>query len=100
MRVRDLSASHRRKYFCQVIAASLIPTNTSDRVKTDRRDARQLARLFRAGELTAIYVPDEEDEAVRALMSLRGVAMINGKTLVAEAGDFSPFDDPRSLMHC
>jgi transposase len=181
-----------RKYDCQVIAPSLIPTKASDRVKTDRRDARQLARLFRAGELTAIYVPDEEDEAVRdlvrardramvdqrrarqrlkgfllrlghrylgkgnwslahlryladlklshaaqqiafqeyveaitvaserlerltkaveaalpswkrepvvrALMSLRGVALINGMTLVAEAGDLTRFDSPSQLM--
>ena len=180
------------KYYCEVIAPSLIPTKASDRVKTDRRDARQLARLFRAGELTAIYVPDEEDEAVRdlvrardrtmtdqrkarqrlkgfllrlgqryqgkgnwspehlrylaiiklshaaqqiafqeyleaitvaserlerlskameaalpgwkrepvvrALMSLRGVAVINGMTLVAEAGDLTRFDSPSQLM--
>jgi transposase len=179
-------------YHCQVIAPSLIPTKASDRVKTDRRDARQLARLFRAGELTAIYVPDEEDEAVRdlvrardramvdqrkarqrlkgfllrlghrylgrgnwsaehlrylaqiklshaaqqiafqeyleaitvaterlerltkameaalpawkrapvvhAVMSLRGVALINGMTLIAEAGDLTRFDSPTSLM--
>lgn len=182
----------KRKYHCEVIAPSLIPTKASDRVKTDRRDARQLARLFRAGELTAIYVPDEEDEAVRdlvrardrtktdqrkarqrlkgfllrlghryqgkgnwspehlrylaiiklshaaqqiafqeyleaitvaserlerlskameaalpgwkrepmvrALMSLRGVAVINGMTLVAEAGDLTRFDSPSQLM--
>ena len=182
----------RHQYFCQVIAPSLIPTKASDRVKTDRRDARQLARLFRAGELTAIYVPDEEDEAVRdlvrardraltdqrkarqrlkgfllrlghryqgkgnwspahlrylatiklshaaqqiafqeyleaitvaterlerltramaaalpgwkrapvvrALMSLRGVAVINGMTLEAEAGDLTRFDSPTQLM--
>jgi transposase len=181
-----------RKYYCQVIAPSLIPTKASDRVKTDRRDARQLARLFRAGELTPIYVPDEEDEAVRdlvrardrsmidqrkarqrlkgfllrlghrylgkgnwslphlrylasiklshaaqqiafqeyleaitvaserlerltkameaalpgwkrepvvrALMSLRGVALINGMTLVAETGDLTRFDSPSQLM--
>jgi transposase len=182
----------KRELHCQVIAPSLIPTKASDRVKTDRRDARQLARLFRAGELTAIYVPDEEDEAmrdlvrgrdramidqrkarqrlkgfllrlghrylgtgnwslphlrylaslklshaaqqiafqeyleaitvaterlerltkamesslpgwkrepvVRALMSLRGVALINGMTLVAEAGDLTRFDSPNQLM--
>lgn len=181
-----------RQYPCSVIAPSLIPTKASDRVKTDRRDAQQLARLFRAGELTAIYVPDEEDEAVRdlvrardramtdqckarlrlkafllrlghrylgkgnwsdahlrylsslkfahagqqiayqeyleavtvaterlqrlgkameaalpnwkrepvvrALMSLRGVALINGMTLVAEAGDLTRFDSPTQLM--
>jgi transposase len=183
----------KRGYHCEVIAPSLIPTKASDRVKTDRRDARQLARLFRAGELTAIYVPDEEDEAVRdlvrareramvdqrrarqrlkglllrlghrysgrgnwspshlrwlstiklshaaqqiafqeyveaitvaterlerlskaleatlpvwkrepvvrALMSLRGVAVINGMTLVAEAGDLTRFDSPSQLMN-
>ena len=66
-----------RGYHCQVIAPSLIPTKASDRVKTDRRDAQQLARLFRAGELTAIYVPDEEDEAVRDLVRARDRAMMD-----------------------
>ncbi len=178
---------------CEVIAPSLIPKKASDRVKTDRRDADQLARLYRAGELTAIHVPDQQDEAirdlvrartsamtdqrqarnrlkgfllrlgfrytgksswndahkrylsglvmpqgpqqiafqeyihaindatdrlerlaqavqdalpgwkwepvVRALMSLRGVQVLTAMTLVAEVGDFSRFDDPRSLMH-
>jgi len=178
---------------CEVIAPSLIPKKASDRVKTDRRDADQLARLYRAGELTAIHVPDQLDEAirdlvrartsamtdqrqarnrlkgfllrlgfrytgksswndahkrylsglvmpqgpqqiafqeyihaindatdrlerlaqavqdalpgwkwepvVRALMSLRGVQVLTAMTLVAEVGDFSRFDDPRSLMH-
>ena len=161
-------------------------------MKTDRRDADQLARLYRAGELTTIHVPDQEDEAIRdlvrartsamtdqrqarnrlkgfllrlgfrytgksswndahkrylsrlvmpqgpqqiafqeyihaindatdrlerlakaedalpgrkgepvarALMSLRGVQVLTAMTLVAEVGDFSRFDDPRSLMH-
>ena len=66
-----------RQFHCEVIAPSLIPTKASDRVKTDRRDARQLARLFRAGELTAIYVPDEEDEAVRDLVRARDRSMID-----------------------
>src|SRR5258708_37591845 len=66
-----------RQYYCQVIAPSLIPTKASDRVKTDRRDARQLARLFRAGELTALYVPAEEDEAVRDLQPARDRAMVD-----------------------
>jgi transposase len=180
-------------FVCAVVAPSLIPKKASDRVKTDRRDADQLARLFRAGELTPIHVPDQEDEAVRdlvrarfaamtdqrqarnrlkgfllrlgfrytgksswndahkrylaklvmpqpaqqiafqeyihaiddatkrlerltgamedalpgwkwepvvrALMSLRGVQVLTAMTLVAEVGDFSRFDDPRSLMH-
>jgi transposase len=178
---------------CDLVAPSLIPKKASDRVKTDRRDADQLARLYRAGELTTIHVPDQEDEAirdlvrartsamtdqrqarhrlkgfllrlgfrytaksswndahqrylsrlvmpqapqqiafqeyihsvndttqrlerlsqavedalpgwkwepvVRALMSLRGVQVLTAMTLVAEVGDFSRFDDPRSLMH-
>ena len=180
-------------FHCEVIAPSLIPKKASDRIKTNRRDADQLARLYRAGELTAIHVPDQEDEAVRdlvrarfaamtdqrqarnrlkgfllrlgfrytgrsswndahqrylsglvmpqapqqiafqeyihaindaterlerltqavadalpgwkwepvvrALMSLRGVQVLTAMTLVAEVGDFSRFDDPRSLMH-
>jgi transposase len=67
----------KRQLQCSVIAPSLIPTKASDRVKTDRRDAQQLARLFRAGELTAIYVPDEEDEAVRDLVRARDRAMMD-----------------------
>jgi len=178
---------------CEVVAPSLIPKKASDKVKTDRRDADQLARLHRAGELTSIHVPDQEDEAVRdlirarhsamddlrkarhrlkgfllrlgfrytgksswndahkrylsglvmpqppqqiafqeyihaiddagerlerltqavlealpnwkwepvvrALMCLRGVQELAGMTLVAEVGNFSRFEDPRSLMH-
>jgi len=49
---------------CEVIAPSLIPTCASDRVKTDRRDARKLAGLFRAGELTYVHVPDTTDEVI------------------------------------
>lgn len=60
---------------CEVIAPSLIPKKASDRVKTDRRDADQLARLYRAGELTAVHVPDQEDEAIRDLVRARTSAM-------------------------
>lgn len=56
---------------CTVIAPSLIPRRAGDRVKTDRRDARSLARLFRAGELTAVRVPSPEQEALRDLVRLR-----------------------------
>lgn len=178
---------------CEVVAPSLVPKKASDKVKTDRRDADQLARLYRAGELTVIHVPDQEDEAVRdlirarhsarddlrkarhrlkgfllrlgfrytgrsswndahkrylaglvmpqppqqiafqeyihaidaagerldrlsqavldalpdwkwepvvrALMCLRGVQALTAMTLVAEVGDLSRFEDPRSLMH-
>jgi transposase len=60
---------------CDVVAPSLIPRKASDRVKTDRRDADQLARLYRAGELTAIHVPDQEDEAIRDLVRARTAAV-------------------------
>ncbi|MFM9332472.1 IS110 family transposase, partial [Paenibacillus mesotrionivorans] len=56
---------------CVVIAPSLMPRRPGDHVKTDRRDAEQLARLFRAGELTAVYVPEREDEALRELVRAR-----------------------------
>lgn len=58
-------------YQAQVIAPSLIPRKAGDRVKTDRRDAQMLARLARAGELTAITVPDAGDEAMRDLTRAR-----------------------------
>jgi transposase len=56
---------------CILVAPSKVPRKPGDRVKTDRRDADQLARLYRAGELTAIYVPEPEDEAVRDLIRAR-----------------------------
>ncbi|WP_067730993.1 IS110 family RNA-guided transposase, partial [Oceanobacillus damuensis] len=52
---------------CEVIAPSLVPHKPGDRVKTDKRDAMKLAALYRAGELTPIYVPAEDDEALRDL---------------------------------
>lgn len=56
---------------CDVIAPSLIPRRAGDRIKTDRRDARQLAVLYRAGALTPIHVPTEHEEAVRDLLRCR-----------------------------
>ena len=56
---------------CEVVAPSSIPKRSGDRVKTDRRDAIVLARLARAGELTAVRVPDVADEAVRDLVRAR-----------------------------
>ena len=56
---------------CQVVAPSLIPRKAGDRVKTDRRDSMSLARLHRAGELTAVWVPDEAQEALRDLTRAR-----------------------------
>lgn len=56
---------------CQVVAPSLIPKKAGDRVKTDRRDSLTLARLHRAGELTAVWVPDGAQEALRDLTQAR-----------------------------
>lgn len=53
---------------CVVVAPSLVPKRSGDRVKTDRRDALSLARLHRAGELRPVYVPRQEDEAMRDLV--------------------------------
>ena len=63
-------------HICIVVAPSLIPRKPGDKVKTDKRDAVQLVRLFRAGELTPVYVPDREDEAMRDLSRAREDAMI------------------------
>ena len=93
--VAKLAAQHRRLTFCYeagptgyglyrlikslgheclVAAPSLIPKKPGDRVKTNRRDAIELARLLRAGELTAVAVPDERHEAMRDLVRARDAA--------------------------
>ena len=54
-----------------VVGPSLIPKKAGARVKTDRRDAVQLARLMRSGDLTPVYVPTVEDEAMRDLTCAR-----------------------------
>lgn len=58
-----------------VVAPSLIPKRAGDRVKTDRRDATMLARLLRADELTAVWVPDAGHEAMRDLVRARAAAV-------------------------
>jgi transposase len=60
---------------CIVVAPSLIPKKPSDRVKTNRRDALSLARLLRAGELTAVWVPDPAHEAMRNLVRARAATV-------------------------
>ena len=60
---------------CAVVAPSLIPRKPGERVKTDRRDAVKLATLHRAGELTPVWVPDADHEAMRDLVRARGAAM-------------------------
>src|ERR1700739_791401 len=52
---------------CEVVAPTLVPIKAGDRVKTDRRDAEKLARCYRAGDLTAVWVPDAAHEALRDL---------------------------------
>src|SRR6266404_4083755 len=96
---------------CNVVAPSLVPKKPGDRVKTNRRDAVSLAKLLRAGELTAVWVPDEGHEAMRgavpewslaevatALMAMRGIDLISAATLLAEIGDLSRFRTPHELM--
>jgi transposase len=69
---RQLSAAGHE---CAVVAPSLIPRKPGDRIKTDRRDAANLARLHRAGELTPVWVPDPAHEAVRDLVRARQAAV-------------------------
>jgi transposase len=61
----------KKGYDCWVVAPSLMPKKAGDRVKTDRRDAVQLARLARSGDLTAVSVPKVEEEAIRDLTRAR-----------------------------
>jgi transposase len=61
----------KKNYQCYVVAPSLIPRRAGDRVKTDPRDAIQLARLMRSGDLSPVYVPRLEDEAIRDICRAR-----------------------------
>ena len=69
---RQLSAS---EHACIVVAPSLIPRKPGERIKTDRRDAINLAKLHRAGELTPLWVPDRAHEAIRDLVRARQTAV-------------------------
>jgi len=75
-------------HHCTVVAPSLIPRKPGDRVKTNRRDATGLARLLRAGELTAVWVPDAGHEAMRDLVRARAAAV---ETLRAQRQQVSAF---------
>src|SRR5712664_4058223 len=59
---------------CEVVAPTLVPVKPGDRVKTDRRDAMKLARSYRAGNLTPVWVPDAAHEALRDLVRAREAA--------------------------
>src|SRR5205823_11000149 len=65
---------------CVVVAPSLIPKRPGDKVKTNRRDAVSLAKLLRADELTAVWVPDSQHEAMRDLTRARETAMMDART--------------------
>ncbi len=73
---------------CWVVAPSQIPQKAGDRVKTDRRDAVQLARLLRSGDLTPVYVPAVEDEAIRDLVRAREDALKEVKAAKARLKAF------------
>lgn len=62
---------------CIVVAPSLIPRKPGKRVKTNRLDALSLAKQLRAGDLTAVWVPDERHEAVRELIRARGASVVD-----------------------
>ena len=73
---------------CVVVAPGLIPVRPGDRVKTDRRDAEKLARLYRAGELTVIRVPTREEEASRDLVRTRESALVDRQRARQRLGKF------------
>ena len=73
---RDLAS---QGFDCQVVAPSLIPKKPGDKIKTDRRDALELARLLRNGDLTRVYVPTIDDEAIRDLCRARDAARLTLK---------------------
>jgi transposase len=73
---------------CEVIAPSLVPVARGDKVKTDRRDARRLVRLYRAGELITVRVPTREEEGCRDLSRLRGSAMVDRRRARQRLGSF------------
>jgi transposase len=66
---------HSLGHDCQVVAPSMVPVRPGGHIKTDRRDATALAAMFRAGELTTIWVPDDAHEAMRDLVRARHAAM-------------------------
>ena len=75
-------------HLCDVIAPSMIPRKPGEHVKTDRRDAIKLARLLRAGELDAVWVPDAAHEAMRDLVRPRSDAMMHLKAAKQQLQSF------------
>jgi transposase len=75
-------------YECIVVAPSLIPKRPGDKVKTNRRDAVSLAKLLRANELTAVWVPDRGHEAMRDMTRARETAMLDLRSKRQQASAF------------
>lgn len=73
---------------CSVVAPNLIPCKSSDRVKTDRRDAKKLAQMHRWGELTVAAAPDQDDEQMRDLVRARADAVRDGRRARQQLGGF------------
>ncbi|HYZ39001.1 MAG TPA: IS110 family transposase [Stellaceae bacterium] len=73
---------------CTVVAPSMIPRKPGERVKTNRRDAQTLARMHRAGELSAVWVPDDTHEAVRELVRTRAAAVEDYRRKRQQVGSF------------
>ncbi len=86
----------KKKLLCGVVAPSSIPKKAGDRAKTDRREARQLARLLRSGELTPGYVPAVDDEAIRDLGRAWEDSLKDGKAAKARLKAFLLRQDIRS----
>jgi transposase len=74
----------------QVVAPSLIPKKAGERIKNDRRDALKLARLLRSGDLTAVWVPDQEQERMRALSRARDDLKAQERTARQQLNDRLP----------
>lgn len=73
---------------CDVIAPSLVPDRQGDRVKTDKRDAVKLAHYLRSGDLTRVWVPDEQTEALRDLVRARDDAKLAERSARHRLGKF------------
>jgi transposase len=73
---------------CEVIAPTLVPKKAGERIKTDRRDAIKLARCYRAGDLTPVWVPDQAHEALRDLVRAREAAKVDHHRACQRLGKF------------
>jgi transposase len=84
---------------CEVIAPTLVPVKAGDRVKTDRRDAEKLARCYRAGDLTPVWVPDAAHEALRDLVRARLAAKRDQLRARNRLGKFLASRSARAARH-